>query len=109
MDRVLTFHSIEAEAYRSNGISRKRLKCNATNRSSFRLGRAGVLILGGFLAARRFLLELNHCAKNPRSGLGAETRLKCGVRDAGYDPCDGVVDPRLDTPVFSQGTGDVDR
>jgi len=106
---VLTIHSIEAEAYRSNGISRKRLKCNATNRSSFRLGRADLLILGGFFAARRFLLELNHCAKNPSSGLGAETRLKSRVRDARYDPSDVVVDLRFDAPVLSLGTGDVDR
>ena len=105
---MLTIYSIEAEAYRSNGIFQKGLKCNATNRSRFRLGRADLLILEGSSAAW-FPGGLNHCAKNPRGGLGAETRLKCRVRDARYDPSDVVVDPRLDTPVFSLGTGDVDR
>ena len=105
---MLTIYSIEAEAYRSNGIFQKGLKCNATNRSRFRLGRADLLILEGSSAAC-CPGGLNHCAKNPRGGLGAETRLKCRMRDARYDPSDVVVDPRLDTPVFSLGTGDVDR
>ena len=105
---MLTVHSIEAEAGRSNGILQKWPKCNATNRSRFRLGRADLLILEGSSAAW-FPGGLNQGAKNPRSGLGAEARLKCRVRDARYDPSDVVVDPRLDTPVFSLGTGDVDR
>ena len=105
---MLSLHFIEAEAYRSNGILRKRLKCNATNRSRFRRGRADLLILEGSSVALSNPV-LNQGAKNSRSGLGAEARLKCRVRDARYDPGDVVVDLRFDAPVLSLGTGDVDR
>jgi len=105
---VLTIHFIEAEAYRSNGILGERLKCNATNRSRFRLGRADLLTLEGSSVSLSNL-GLNKSAKNPRGGLGAKARLKCRVRDARYDPGDIVVDLRFDAPVLSLGTGDVDR
>lgn len=105
---MLTIYFIEAEAYRSNGILQKWPKCNATNRSRFRLGRADLLILEGSSAAC-CPGGLNQGAKNPRGGLGAETRLKCRVRDARNDPGDVVVDLRFDAPVLSLGTGDVDR
>lgn len=105
---MLTIHFIEAEAYRSNGILGERLKCNATNRSRFRLSRADLLTLEGSSVSLSNL-GLNKSAKNPRGGLGAEARLKCRVRDARYDPGDIVVDLRFDAPVLSLGTGDVDR